>query len=400
MDDTERTRTMNRRRFLKVAGTGAAAAGLGLDQSWNVKEVMAAAYASQPTDRYVVLIAMAGGVRSKETILKPENIPNIMGRIIPAGTVFTNTSTIGSGHFGSTYSIFTGNAEDSYSRSLDPSPNPTVFEYLRKHRGYPADRVWISTLGSQQDKLLACGSHAEYGPDYGANLISGSGLFNQEFKSVMDYFGKPAKNSEAEEKALAAVRRPIAEASLTRLASQGLITNSPEKVAEIERYILDEVAGGAQALTGPGAADAQALRLAFQIMRIFKPYMMGVRLAQADVGHGNYNAYVDVVRRNDAEIGLLWDMVQADPELQGKTTFVMVPEFGRDKDLNKQGGLDHGDNSEDLRNVALIMAGAGIKRGKTLTGEVEVLDIVPTICHMYGVEAQHSAGRVLYEALA
>ena len=391
---------MSRRLFLRSAGAGAAALGTGMALNWNVKDVVAAAYESQPDDRYMVLIAMAGGVRSKETIHMPQNIPNIMGKIIPNGVVFANTATNGSGHFGSTYSIFTGNSEQSYSRSLDPSPNPTIFEYLRKHRGYPADRVWISTLGSQQDKLLACGSHKEYGPEYGANLISGSGLFNQEFKSVMDYFGKPQKNTGPEEQALSLIRGPIAETSLSRLATQGLVTNSPEKVSEIERYILDEVAGGKQALTGPGAADAQALRLSFQIMRIFKPYMMGVRLAQADVGHGNFNAYVDVVRRNDAEIGQLWDMVQEDPELKGKTTFVMVPEFGRDTDLNKQGGLDHGDGSEDLRNVALIMAGAGVKHGKALTGDIEVADIVPTICHMYGIEAPYSTGRVLYEALA
>ena len=396
-DQGKRAGGISRRHFLRGTGVGAAAVGLGA--TLDVKKLMAAAYQSAPTDRYVVLIGMAGGVRSKETIHKPEHIPNIMKKIVANGVVFTNTATNGSGHFGSTYSIFTGNSERSYSRSLEPSPNPTIFEYLRKHCGYPADRVWISTLGSQQDKLLACGSHEQYGPDYGANLISGSGLFNQEFKSVMDYFGKPSKNTEVEEKALASIRGPIAESSRARLASGGLVSNSPEKVAEIERYILDEVAGGKQALTGPGAADAQALRLGFQIMRIFRPYIMGIRLAQADVGHGNFNAYVDVIRRNDGEIGSLWDMVQADKQLKGKTTFVMVPEFGRDRDLNKQGGLDHGDGSDDLRKVTMIIAGAGVKKGKTLTGDIEVVDIVPTICHLFGIEAPYSTGRMLYEAI-
>ncbi len=396
-DQGARAGSVSRRHFLRNAAAGGAAVGLAAPLG--AKSLLAAVDQPGPTDRYVVLIAMAGGVRSKETIHKPEHIPNIVKKILPNGVVFTNTATNGSGHFGSTYSIFTGASERSYSRSLDPSPNPTVFEYLRKHCGYPADRVWISTLGSQQDKLLACGGHEEYGPQYGANLISGSGLFNQEFKSVMDYFGKPSQNTEVEEKALASIRGPIAESSRRRLASQGLISNSPEKVAEIERYILDEVASGKQALTGPGAADAQALRLSFQIMRIFKPYIMGIRLAQADVGHGNFNAYVDVIRRNDGEIGALWDMVQADPQLKGKTTFIMVPEFGRDRDLNKQGGLDHGDGTDDLRKVTMIIAGAGVKKGKTLTGDIEVVDIVPTVCHLFGIEAPLSTGRVLYEAL-
>ena len=61
---------------------------------------------------------------------------------------------------------------------------------------------------------------------------------------------------------------------------------------------------------------------------------------------------VDYFRRNDQEIGKLWDLVQQDPVLKDTTTLLVCPEFGRDKDLNERNGLDHGDGSDELTSLS------------------------------------------------
>jgi hypothetical protein len=389
---------LTRRMFLKVSALVAA----GITSPGLLRLHKALAQRVNPRraniDHYVILVAFAGGVRNKETILKPQNVPNIM-RLAQEGVVIPNVTVKGAGHFGCTYTIFTGCPEVEGIRSMNRSPNPTVFEEVRKATGLGADKVWLSTVGGQQENRLAYGMHKDFGPAYGANQISSEGIFNKEFKTVLDHLGRPSLPTEREATAIAQVREEVRKVSTPRITDQGTVTNDPRRTAELERFILDEIAKDSAQVTAPGGGDAQAIRMAWQITRIFQPNLLGIRLAQADVGHGSYNAYVDVLRRNDAEIGKLWDQVQADPVMRGKTSLLLVPEFGRDRDLNKQGGLDHGDGSDDLRKITLIAVGPKFKRGKILRTECDLCDVKPTVCHLFGVEAQVTDGRVLYEAL-
>lgn len=384
--------SISRREFLKTAGVGAA--GLALTPMLATENAAAAT----TLDGHIILVAFAGGVRNKETILTPENVPNLM-RIAEEGVVLPNTGMKGSGHFGSTYTIFTGCPEVEGIRSLNRSVNPTIFEYVRKHTGLPADQVWLSTVGGQQETKLAYGDHKDYGSQFGANVISGEGLFNKEFKEVMDKFGQPSLPSDGEYDAIGQIRQRISAASAGRTLEGGGTPNDLAKTAQIEKFILEEVAKDSAAVTGPAGGDTQAIRLAWQIMRIFKPKLLGIRLAQADVAHGSFNAYVDVIRRNDTEIGKLWNSVKSDQEMKDKTTVFILPEFGRDKDLNKQNGLDHGDGSEELRHTATIAAGPRIKVGKVFNHEVESTDMTPTICKLFGFDAPLTEGRVLHEIL-
>ena len=67
----------NRRDFLKAAGLGAISAAI---PPWLLAG-RALAAPNQPADvktKHLVFIALAGGVRSKETILAPGNVPNLM----------------------------------------------------------------------------------------------------------------------------------------------------------------------------------------------------------------------------------------------------------------------------------------------------------------------------------
>ena len=70
----------------------------------------------------------------------------------------------------------------------------------------------------------------------------------------------------------------------------------------------------------------------------------------------------------------------------------MLPEFGRDKDLNQRSGLDHGDQSDELLEVALIAAGPDFPQKRTFTDDIASIDVCPTIGALLGVKTPFAQG--------
>jgi hypothetical protein len=344
---------------------------------------------------HVVLVAFAGGVRSRETIETPANVPNLM-RLAQQGLICPNVGVMNNGHFGATMSIFTGLTEYQGIRENERGENPTVFEYVRKGRELPAQTVWLSTSGGPQQRNLVYSSHKEYGEDYGANLIDADGIFNAEFRRVLESIGRPSVPGAEEEAAVARLRKAMAPPP----AAKSGLANDPATVERLQRYILEEIAGNTANITGPGAGDARAIAVAVSVLRIFRPTLLGVVLQNADVAHGSYNAYVEVIRRADEQIGRLWDSIQADPQLRDSTSVFVLPEFGRDRNLNQRNGLDHGDNSPELLKVGMFAAGPDFKKGRTVTKDMKSIDVCPTICELLGVDAPIAKGRAMSALLA
>ena len=322
----------------------------------------------------------------------PANVPNLM-RIAEQGIICPNVNVMNNGHFGATMTIFTGNTEYRGIRENERGPNPTLFEYVRKGNDLPAQTVWLSTSGGAQQRNLVYSGHEDYGEKYGANLIDAEGIFNTEFKKVIESFGKPSVPGKEEDEAVAKLRRAMNPPPAT---SSGL-ANDPETIERLQKYILEEIAGRTARITGPGSGDARALQVAVSVLRIFRPKMLGVVLQNADIAHGSFNGYQSVIQSADAQIGRLWDSIQADPQLRDSTTIMVLPEFGRDSNLNQRNGLDHGDNSPDLRKVAMFAAGPDFKSGKTITKDFKSIDVTPTACALMGVKSEHAKGRVLKE---
>lgn len=377
---------LTRRNFLAMGGVAA------LTLPWLGSPAFAAR--SYKTKR-VVLVAFAGGVRSRETIETPTNVPNLM-RIAEKGVVCPNVGVMNDGHFAATMSIFTGIRAPQGIRENGRGPNPTVFEYVRKQKQVPANLVWLSTSGGIQQRNLVYSEHPDYGQSYGANLIDGDGVFNTEFRQVIDSFGRPSVPGPAEEAAVANLRRSMGPAP----AVQGGVGNDPQTIERLQKYILEEIAGRTAQITGPGAGDARAISVAVSVLRIFRPTLMGVVLTNADIAHGSYNAYVEVIRRADEQLGRLWDSIQADPELRDTTTVMVLPEFGRDRNLNQRNGLDHGDNSPELLKVGMVAAGPDFKQGKTITADLRSVDVTPTACELLGADSALAKGRVMSELFA
>jgi hypothetical protein len=373
----------SRRAFLQ----GAVAAALSVPLAATLRAAAPAAARARlpvrPGDRktrQVVLVAFAGGVRSKDVIDAPDNAPNLH-RIASAGVLHPGLRCENTGHYGAALSILTGNVERLGIRDDGRGRNPTVFEYLRKDAGFQQSDLWLSTSNGSQGRLFAYSEHPDYGAAYGANVLDGDGIFNVEFQKVLDAFGRPRADGDKEAAILDALGDALDPTELQRLDGGKV---DPAHVRRIERFILDELAGTTTRVTGPGSGDAKAIRIGTNILRTFRPRLLGITLQNADIAHGSYNGYLEVIRRNDAEVGKLWDTIQQDDELRDSTTLLVLPEFGRDKDLNERNGLDHGDQSDCLHKVFLVGAGPDFARGRTLRGDGATIDVCPTVLSLFG----------------
>lgn len=353
----------------------------------------AAFAASRSTERKTqraVVIAFAGGVRSKETFGTPANVPNLV-RMAEEGVLYPKMRTSNLGHYGAALSMFTGISEARGIRDNTRGPDPTMFEYLRKDLELSASDVWVTTSGGAQQANYAYGMHPDYGPKFGATTLDGDGIFNKEFKALLARFGKPKEMPAGEKEALDALRRGLS----GRRTSAVDPVREAENLARIEEYILGELTRGTSDISGAGAGDAKALRLARNLVSIFKPRVTAVVLQNADIAHGSFNGYQEVIRRNDAAIGELMTAIREDPELADSTAVFVCPEFGRDRDLNSRRGLDHGDGSADLRLVSCVAWGPDFRRGTVVEDEQRVIDLTPTVCDLFGADAKLAKAKKL-----
>ncbi len=348
--------------------------------------------------KHVVLLAFAGGVRAREVLGMTSNAPSLM-KIADKGCVMPNVRAANLGHYGAALAIFTGCSEAKGIRENARGANPTIFEYLRKDTALPADQVWLSTTAGAQTVNFAYSENADYGGKYGANLISTDGLFNAEFRDLVTGFGNVSLPSDKEQAAVSDLMKSLDPKFLDGVKDKSF-ANDPDASLRIQRYILEELKGDTANLTGPGAGDAKAIRVARNLLRLFKPKVIAIVLQNADVAHGSYDAYVDVIRRNDKEVGSLWQSIQADAELKDSTSMFVLPEFGRDKNLNERNGLDHGDGSDDLHRIFCIAAGPDFKQGKTLTGAADSIDVCPTVAELLGAKTPDARGKSIKQLFA
>ena len=209
-----------------------------------------------PRTERVVLVAFAGGVRSKEVLESPRNAPNL-ARIASAGVSLPNVSAQNVGHYGAALSILTGNVEVMGIRENERGLNPTLFEYLRKDVGLASADIWLSTSGGAQSRLFAHSDHPNYGPEFAANVLDGDGIFNVEFVKVLDSFGRPRPDSPAEQRMIDRLSKAMDRGQLAQLGS----APDPDELRRVEKFILDELGGSNTRVTGPGASDAKAIRM-------------------------------------------------------------------------------------------------------------------------------------------
>ena len=132
----------------------------------------------------------------------------------------------------------------------------------------------------------------------------------------------------------------------------------------------------------------------------YKPVLTLVHFGDPDiVAHsGDWPGYLTALRLADSLTWRLWNDIQADPVMGGKTTLFISNDHGRHDDAH--GGFqNHGDTCAGCRRIMLLMAGPDNFAGHVSAGVHDQRAIARTAAHLLGVTMPLAAGRVLDDLL-
>lgn len=368
----------SRRNFLReVTGAGAATAIFG--SSSLLARV-------SPQAKKAVVVTFGGGARDEETFLPDgvENIPNLLQELLPQATFFTQVINRGIlGHYVATASIVTGVYETFNNFAAVPPGNPTVFEYFRRGLKRPATDCWVVAPSNGFARIGESG-HRSFGPGQGAGVILPKRLLSAALTASTD--GQRYRHL-----LLDNYETPL---FAPTLAGQQI---GLDQMAGVLKLSVDDFTSHARSLASP---DELSVYIAKHLMRQFAPSLLWVTLHDIDIAHsGTFSLYLDGIRRCDRLCADLWRAIQKDPEYANKTTMFILPDFGRDSDIDPGGnGFQHHRTGDAMsRTTWMIALGPGIRQNVVVDRPVESVDLVPTLGALLGFDARMSQGKALVE---
>ena len=343
-------------------------------------------YGEAAKKRKVVVVTFGGGARDQETFAPEgqENIPNLMRDLIPQSSFFTQVSNQGIlGHYVATASLATGVYETLNNFSAVPPEHPTVFEYFRKDLRRPSSDAWVVAPSNGFNRIGESESR-NYGPGKGARVILPKHLLSAATSGVgKDYDHLLRDNYESP------VYAPQIAGGEFEL----------QQLNNILKLSVDDFMAHARTVSSP---DELSMYIVKRLMQQESPSLLWITMHDIDIAHsGAYSLYVDAIRRTDRLCSDLWKMIQSEPEYAGKTTLLILPDFGRDADEDSGGnGFQHHRTGDPVSRTTWMMAlGAGVRQGVVYDSPVQSVDLVPTVGAMMGFSAAQSQGKPIQELL-
>jgi hypothetical protein len=338
----------------------------------------------------MVVVTFGGGARDEETFAPEgqENIPHLMNELIPQATFFTQVVNRGIlGHYVATASLATG-VYERFDNFADVAPkNPTVFEYFRKGLNRPVNDAWViapsngfNRIGQSGGSLIAPGMGAQVilpkhllASALGPNSAMSPGLeflLQDNYENLL--FTPPAVQSNLQ----------------------------AAKLTELLHLSVDDFARHAKTLT---SADELSVYVMRQLMHRFAPSLLWITLHDMDIAHtGAYSLYLEGIRRTDRLCAEIWQMIESDPEYKGRTTMLILPDFGRDSDFSSSGnGFQHHRTGDPLSRTTWMLAmGPHVRQNITVERPLDSLDLVPTLGAIGQFATPLAHGRPILEVLA
>jgi phosphopentomutase len=153
---------------------------------------------------------------------------------------------------------------------------------------------------------------------------------------------------------------------------------------------------GADPYPGHGAyrPDTATAAVALEYFRVAKPALFHIGLGDTDeLGHrSDYASYLDALRRADAVIGAVADLLDTMGTDGEKTTVIVTPDHGRNSDFRDHGVF----RPESARTFLLAFGGAMRARGIGCpASDITLADIAPTVRVLMGLprDTAEGAGR-------
>jgi hypothetical protein len=368
----------NRRDFLRMA------AGVGLSGKLTGFTPFLRG-ASSTRVRKAIVITFGGGARDQETFAPEgqENIPNLIEKLIPQSTFFTQVINRGIlGHYVATASLATGVYESINNFSSLPPEHPTMFEYFRKDLKRPASDAWV-VAPSNGFNRIGESSHRSYGPGLGAGVILPKHLLNAAVPVGTDYEHLLRDNYET----------PFYVPELAGSEFQ------IRQLEEILKLSVTDFAAHARTLSSP---DELSVYIARQLMRQLAPSLLWITLHDIDIAHaGSYSLYIEAIKRTDRLCVEIWKEVQNQPEYAGTTAMFVLPDFGRDSDTTSGGnGFQHHRTGDAASRTTWMMAlGPGIREGLVVDRPIESTGLVPTVGSLLGFSPSLAQDKPIEEVL-
>ena len=389
--DFESLADPSKRTFLRAAGL--LIAGLMAPQARAHRSLHGAA---DPGHKVVVVIL--GGVRHTETF-SPEglvNIPHLAGDLLPKALFYPRVRNEGvTAHFNAISSILTGNWQrvDDWGK-LAPT-TPTVFEQFRKRLRVDRSETWVVASNKALTSLIGASSASDYGPAYGANVVFPKQLM---IAAVADALRRGRTANMADRAKVEAELESTLEGSnyegLGWTVFDAADRLDPRVQSTIENAIASFVRSG-----GPTSGDELTFLVSREVMRKFSPRLLVVDFSDVEVAHfGSYALHLSGIRTADRLAYQLWQEVEANPEYRGRTTLVILPEFGRDPDGSTTNGFfNHRANEESTRTTWMMALGAGVDKPQIIDRPVRHIDLCPTLAGLLGCPPLDSQGAMLRE---
>jgi hypothetical protein len=374
-------RALSRRDFLRSAAVaGAATRVLGFAPL---------RAAELPREQKTVVVTFGGGARDEETFAPEgqENIPNLMNKLIPQATFFTQVVNRGIlGHYVATASLATG-VYESFDNFADIAPkNPTVFEYLRKGLNRPSKDVWVIAPSNGFNRI---------GQSDGSLIVPGMGAQVILPKHLLASLLRP--NSTTSSGPAFLLQDNYEDLLFTPPSANG--DSHPARLMEMLHLSIDDFVQHAKTLS---SADELSVYVMRQLMRQFAPSLLWITLHDMDIAHtGAYSLYLDGIQRTDRLCAEIWQTIESDPEYKGRTTMLILPDFGRDSDFSASGnGFQHHRTGDPLSRTTWMMAlGPHVRQNVTVDRPLDSLDLVPTLGAMRHFATPLAHGKPIAEVL-
>jgi hypothetical protein len=150
---------------------------------------------------------------------------------------------------------------------------------------------------------------------------------------------------------------------------------------------------------GPTSGDELTFFMSREIMHKFAPQVLVVAFSDVEAAHfGSYSLHTSGIKTADRLTYQLWQEIEANPDYRGKTTMVILPEFGRDPDGSSTNGFfNHRANTDSTRDTWMMTLGAAVDRPQIIERPIRHIDVCPTLTSLLGCSNLESQGRLIAE---
>ncbi len=340
--------------------------------------------ASHDSGHRVVLVVI-GGVRRAETFSRDgfPNIPHLTSDLLPQALFYLHARNEGvTAHFNAISSILTGNWQrlDDWGKAAPTTP--TLFEQFRKHAHVDRNETWVIASNKALTSQIGASSDSNYGPAYGANVVFPKQLMLMAVEEALrsGRSGNMADRSKVQAEL---------ESAMEGSNYEGLGWNVFEAAGQLDPRVEGSVKSAIASFVrdgGPTSGDELTFFMTREIMRKFSPKALVVAFSDVEVAHfGSYALHVAGIRSADRLSYQLWQEIESNPDYRGRTTMVILPEFGRDPDGSSTNGFfNHRAHEESTVDTWMMALGPAVDRPQIVERPIRHIDLCPTLTALLG----------------